>query len=504
MINDFFLDKCNYFLTNIKNENNKYNKVIDIISNVISWYKKENKYKDDIDITEKLDLTLYLIKLHNEYKNLDFANLIFCLNSGKFESFIGYIENLKDVNYTEEKEIEIINLIIKKKKISELIKNKESFVNLISTLDSGNFEDENDIIKDWEKLITKSWNRLSDVKKVELNDKVMSLDFLEDDYTKAEDSIRETYDFKNVIPTGYKKLDKIFPAGGFEKKRLITIGGTSNVGKSALMLNFVRNPIIYKNNQDDNNIDTYLIITGENLVDETLLRAYCIFTGEPQWDVINKIKFDKTFKLENKLRNYLRDRNSNIIVKYIRPGTASCYDIRNMVDEVKNSKYNLKMVVMDYIRLVRSTRMLDDVRQDLGQCAIDFKNIAVDYNIPFMTATQLNKSGYDKRLDADPTSIAEAMLVFDNSDVCLFYQTIQKCEFVEIVNIKGKEFRKTCTKRRLTLLKNRSGGKDKVVFLKTEDSITENMVDERDIFNYRIHEVTESNNIQEEGQILNF
>ncbi|MEA3254116.1 MAG: DnaB-like helicase C-terminal domain-containing protein, partial [Chloroflexota bacterium] len=224
----------------------------------------------------------------------------------------------------------------------------------------------------------------------------------------------------------------------------------------------------------------YLYLTGENLISETLERLYCCITGTPHLEMVSKVLNDSDFNLKVEIKNTLTAKRSNIILKYFKSQRTTTADIRDYVDEAASGG-RLKAVYLDYLDLLKSESRLEDTRLDLGEACNELKNIAIDYALPIISPTQLNKSGYDTELVPKLTSMSESMKKVDNSDFVLFLQPAP--DPIITLNING--IPTVCKKVRMTILKNRNGETGESVFL-----IAPVRAGNIKIFNYRMLELT--------------
>lgn len=475
MLGEYFIDKCIIAGVSILDDP-KMDQIFDIANYIITWYKREIPKTDiPIEFIDKLDMVHYIIRYRLSHKSFDFERFIDGLKKGKFKDLIPYVTANK-VSPTKEDIDETFDMLLSKKRLCDMVSGKDSLQKLLNDVESGNYVDDYEICDRWEQEISKNWTKISEINKIQAIESVASLDLKNDDYDAVEANIRARYNEKNVIKTGYKSVDKLFPAGGFEFGRLYIIGGTSNIGKSNFMINLIINSITQSLTEPDS---IFLYITGENLISESLERSYCCFTGEPHVKMVNNLMNDPTFSLKNGINKELSKRGSNIIMKYIKPNVTTAAQISAIVSDV-SSMGNLKAVFLDYLDLTTSGMHIDDTRLDLGKACQFYKDIAIDFKVPFITATQLNRSGYDKDLEPTLASMSESMKKVDNSDFVLFLQQPKNT----MITYPYQGLPKLCKVVKMTVLKNRGGevGKSTRIMMATR-------LGEEKIFNYRMEEM---------------
>lgn len=495
MLGEYFIDRCICASCSIERDYSKYRQLFEASHFILSWYKKEIPRSDvPVEFIDKFDLAHYLTEYRVNQKQFNFDKLINGIREGKLKGLVPYIEANR-TDFSDDDVSEFTNLILSKKKICNLISGKEKFQKLLNDIETGNYVDDVEICSRWEYEINRSWTKITEVNRLEAVKDVVSLDLQQDDYNPVETDIREKYNPKNILKTGYSSVDRLFTAGGFERGRLYVIAGTSNVGKSTFMMNLISNAII-KSLTDPDAI--FLYLTGENLISESLERAYCCLTGEKHVQMVSRLLGDPTFSLKRGITDVLNNNISNIIMKYFRPGITTSSQLEAIVSEV-STMGNLKAVYLDYLDLTNSGRNVSDTRIDLSYACLDYKQIGVDYKVPFITATPLNRTGYDKDLEPTLSSMSESMKKVDHSDFILFLQPPHKPTMYFPFN----GLQKMCKIVKMTVLKNRGGetGDSTQIMMATR-------LGEEKIFNYRMEELPKTQvdpvvNQHQIGNLLN-
>lgn len=450
------------------------------------------KYRDNItedtisiDLKSKIDLTFYLSQYRQVVKDFRFEQLIAKLSEGKFQNMIPVLDIKRKKMDTEELE-GIYNITKDKKKLILLTEDYEEIDNLLSDIKTGNYNDDTEIINKWEEKITQTYGNVLQNKKAEAISSASHLDLLKDDYTSVLEKFRSRIDSKDIIKTGYEKIDGNLPTLGFERRRIYIFGGESGVGKSALLINLICNAIRSNINMDKNDPAVYLYITAENLIDESLIRFYCCLTEESNISVINRLKSDPTFNIKTKIQQELEKYNSNVIFYYVTARKTSVYELESLVDITKTNYKNLRAVYADYLDLFRSGTDTKEYRFELGTVTQAMKNIAVAYDIAFITATQLNRGGYNRDMAASLVQVGESIQKVENSDFICFLQNTNDAEYTVTNDIGEKLIYKRI---RATVLKNRNGAVGYVFMLGILHSN-----DGKDSFNYKIIELSNYTN----------
>jgi len=361
-------------------------------------------------------------------KDKDINNILDSLSfSEKFKPIIDFIhikmnEEIKD--YVLENHINQVRL---KKKLASLLVNYDKISGFIETFKDGSFDSVDDIILNYEELVREMYLGLMDASRSTALEASKSLDLFKDDYSDALTKAVEKYERKNTTPTGYTILDNDIFNGGFEPSRLYVFAGGSGSGKSTLMLNCIANctnkVLIPEKDKEKKIENVFIYVTLENSVDETLVRLYQMLFNKVVKDAIGDIvKHGKEY-IEGQIKAKLLETKSTLILKYFPGMSISTVDLSMVLDDaiLEYGKESIKGLYVDYLDLLKTDVKYDLYRLELGFITLSLKNLAVHYNIPVISATQLNKSAYrttdSKSLNLD--QVSESAKKIEHSD-CIF------------------------------------------------------------------------------------
>ena len=100
--------------------------------------------------------------------------------------------------------------------------------------------------------------------------------------------------------------------------------------------------------------------------------------------------------IKSLVQKRLAKKNSTIVIKYYPARSISPVDIMMVMDDVL-SKYGnnaIKALYVDYLDKLKMDMKYDLYRIMLADIATSLKSIAVEYNVPVITATQLSRGVY--------------------------------------------------------------------------------------------------------------
>lgn len=238
------------------------------------------------------------------------------------------------------------------------------------------------------------------------------------------------------VDVGIKTLQNnlIDTNGRLAPRTLTIINGQSNIGKSIVLGNIALNAWKTKKN--------VVIVTCEmseqayaTRLDAAISKINTAEICDKQDVVIKKIKN------EERLR-----KDSGIRIKEFATGTLSPATLRSYLTQLKN-EFDFDIVIVDYINIMVSDRASssDSMYTGVKQIAEDLRGIGVVFDVPVVSATQLNRSGYNNGKPGMENT-AESMGVVVTADV--------------IIGIWQEKEDKVAGKLNGILMKNRYGPND--------------------------------------------
>jgi len=271
----------------------------------------------------------------------------------------------------------------------------------------------NVFLKSTERLTSESYLGLK-------NQEVCELSFTSDEIRKSLIPLSDLVSRKQKkVSSGYSSLDNVLQ-GGFESSRVYVFCGKPGHGKSSLLLNLALNASRFLSK------DQFVVyITLENDVLETTERLLKIhlYDDRSRKDVkLTMNQFSQgigsltSTQVESIVLKYLSD--LNIIIKYFPPktGVMNIFSWLNTVDVLKKVSF----IVIDYLSLMKSTRSFQEMRFELGQLVLDLKEVSRKFNVPVVTAAQVNTQGYEGI--PDMRNVDESRQIVQHSDfIALLY-----------------------------------------------------------------------------------
>ena len=218
------------------------------------------------------------------------------------------------------------------------------------------------------------------------------------DYINDADDRWEFYNKKEEkIPSGLEHFDYIM-RGGFPSKTLGVIMAGTGVGKSLFMCSMSSNLV-----ESGHNV---LYITMEmaeekiaQRIDQNLLNL-----NNEELEVIAKDSFTKRFD------NLKMKTKGQLVVKEYPTKSAHAGHFRALLKELKQKKdFEPDVVCIDYINICQSMSAGKNANsyEQIKSTAEELRALAMEFNIPVLTATQTNRTGFSDA-DVDMTSVSES------------------------------------------------------------------------------------------------
>ncbi len=336
-INDpiFFLKIKSYIKPNYF-QNNKIGKIFEIISN----------FHDKYNSLPKKETLLSLFKKKYEDKAADYLSIIDLVYDYK-----GKYDN----QYINDSTISFV----KQAKVIEAIRTS------IPQIEEGKYDE---IYENIKKAVVIDFDRK------------LGLNFKKD----AIITLKETN--KKRIPTGFNCLDAVL-CGGFEGGNIYTISGNYGIGKSIWLQNIgVKQLFLNKN------VIIYTLELTEKAYNRRLSSIYTQIALSNLED--NMVEVEKQFQTLNMTSE------SNLFIKQYPTGTATTNNFRAHLEEMKTIHgFIPDIVIVDYCSIMDSLKhvSMENTYVRTRTLFEELRAVAIEYDIPILTASQINRGGLDEK-----------------------------------------------------------------------------------------------------------
>jgi hypothetical protein len=206
------------------------------------------------------------------------------------------------------------------------------------------------------------------------------------------DDAKARYDFYHRteyrIPFNLKHFDNLTKGGLAKKTMTVFLAGT-NVGKSLIMCHLAGNAV----RQGKNVLYITLEMAREKIgqrIDANLL--------DVSVNDLEGLSEDSYFSKIEKLKSRCTG-NGKLIIEEYPPTTVGVTHFRHLLTELKLKKNFIPDIIfIDYINLAVSSRLKMNANVTsysyIKAVAEEFRSLCVEFNLPLVTATQLNRKGF--------------------------------------------------------------------------------------------------------------
>ena len=303
------------------------------------------------------------------------------------EIFLNYIESLQELYLRRE----LFKLTQDKNNESTTFQTsnniKEIFLDLEKKIfDLSNFKKENYEFKDFAS-VTKSSLQL------------------------VEKAFKKKGQYSGVV-SGFNDLDNML--GGLQNSDLVILAGRPSMGKTALATNIAFNAAKYYSNEEEKG--SVVMFSLEMSAEQIGLRILAEQSRIPS-DKLRKGELNEkdsaalssTYQEIHQL-NFFFDDSPNLTVS----------ELRSKLRRYKKL-YNIKLVLIDYLQLIKSERSRDNRVNELSEITRSLKQLAKEFDLPVVSLSQLSRQ-VENRDDKRPllSDLRESGSIEKDADVVMF------------------------------------------------------------------------------------
>jgi len=258
-----------------------------------------------------------------------------------------------------------------------------------------------------------------------------------DKFDEIMDSVmNELQHISKCYVTGIKRLNSIL-GGGYLSGRLYCYTAFPGGGKSMMLLQSAIDIKKYNHIEPDdpNKTPAILLLTMENSVTESVGRLFNMtVSGEEMSDMD-----------PNTVKNLLREQggmtideqgsNMDILIKYFKVDEISTTDIYTIIDDLENDGYEIKVLIVDYLKRIRCSNPRVMTEKDkLKTNTNDLKGIATDLKIPVITAHQLNRSSASVVDNALQSNKIDVTRLINRDGIGDAWEINENCDWICVLN----------------------------------------------------------------------
>jgi replicative DNA helicase len=223
------------------------------------------------------------------------------------------------------------------------------------------------------------------------------------------DSMEKLNNRNRIFITGIRHLNT-FLAPGYMSKRLYTYLAFPGGGKSQILLDTALDIRKYNAGvqcKNPENRPAVLMITMENSIEETIERIFNIVASDDDIRNYSPKQVKKMLIKQGGLT--LTDKsNIDIIIKYYPNRSIDTNDLYGIIQDLEDEGVEVIALILDYLKRIRPAEKGENEKAELKNITNELKDLAIYWDIPVITAQQLNRTA---------SSIVDAAIQAKKSDV---------------------------------------------------------------------------------------
>lgn len=263
------------------------------------------------------------------------------------------------------------------------------------------------------------------------------------------DTMIETYQKMtnpaSVLRTGLQLYNKLLSVrGGFEGGKFYMIYAKINSFKSALLEQITRmiqqynSEIFIEDYKKSGRRPTILMVSLENSLVEDNSRLFKMYT---EYDIEVMKNIDEMRNIW--LKHYSKtDSFIDISMYHGDAGSVKVSDIKNMIDTLNDEGYKVIALVLDYFELLKAEEDYArlEVRMQHTKNGDGLLNIAKTYDIPVITAHQLNRVGDATLMNAKDSGAMNVVQLMNNQFIGESFGIEKSVSHSTFINIEKNPF----------------------------------------------------------------
>ena len=187
----------------------------------------------------------------------------------------------------------------------------------------------------------------------------------------------------------------------------------------------------------DGKRNTILFITAENTINETIERLYAMYADVDQpFLETDPTEIRRTIMETGKYAITDNSKGIDIELRYFNNLEIKTAQIYNIIDDMEAAGQHVIALIVDYIKRINSVFPSngDEILRQ-GYVAKELKSLSEYYNIPVITAQQINRSGNAIVDSAMRDNKADLLRFIGSSDIGGAWAVVEECDVVIMINL---------------------------------------------------------------------
>ena len=301
-----------------------------------------------------------------------------------------YIKNINVLFIGHEDSKKLIRRLDDRLRFGYVITIKEVLQEFLNVIDDEEYSSYKEIAEDLEQLAMAIINIRRNTNSLDSDEKFTLDPDKFDDVVIA--AVQKLQDKMKIFKTGLHGLNTLL-APGYMSKRLYMYLAFPGGGKSQILLKSALDIKKYNAHvkaKDPEKRPCVLYITMENSIDETIERIFNMMVSSD--DIRNFTPKQIIKKLKQGGNLTLTDQNNiNIIVTYYPNRSIDTNDLYGIIQDIYDEGEEVIALILDYVKRIAPAEKASSEKEELKNITNELKNLAIHYDIPVITAQQLNR-----------------------------------------------------------------------------------------------------------------
>lgn len=228
----------------------------------------------------------------------------------------------------------------------------------------------------------------------------------------------------SIIISGMQMLNEIL-APGYRGGRLYTYAALPANFKSGLLLKTALDCIKYNaksyRGKKDSHKKAVVYFTMENTTPETFERTFNMTISKESVTSFTS----NHIVAELRKADIIGNEDMELIVVYKPNRSISTEDIRYFIEELDEVNTEVALVCFDYIKRIRPAEKAANEKEELKNVTNELRQIAIDFDIPMVTAAQLNRQAATILNSVARSGKADALKEIDSSQIGSAWEIIE-------------------------------------------------------------------------------
>ena len=345
-------------------------------------------------------------KLYQGFESDEFL-IQYCLDApdcDEYKSEIIHRIGMKKITHEESKHL--VKKLDDTLEFGYTVTVKDLMMQLLNKIDDGDFKTYKSVSEDLYDIATSIIN-------IKRNTSSLSSDqtfSLQDEMFEQviEDSVQKLRDRNRIFITGIQRWNTIL-SPGYLSKRLYTYLAFPGKGKSTILLKTALDIRKYNagiKTKDPDKRPAVLFLTLENDIPETVERLYNMAVDSD--DLRNYTPKQVIKKIRNNGFKLTEDDNIDIVIKEYKNRELDTNDLYTIIQDLNDEGIEVITLIVDYVKRLRPAEKAMSEKEELKNITNELKELAKFFDIPVVTAQQLNRTG---------ASVVDAALQAKKEDV---------------------------------------------------------------------------------------